>query len=153
VRLIENEGWKDTTNVRSLCLGLRATTSDNVLVINGDLFFGEYIFTKFDFNSTSVLVTTEFGQSEVGVVDENETAQHFSYGLEKKWSQIAYIKNGDIECLEAFCFQPKNWTKCLFEALNFMILNNVKISTRKTPDFVCDIDNKKDWELVNGKVQ
>ena len=65
---VENENYESTNVLRSIGVGLRASTSDRVLILYGDLVFNEEAIKNLKLDSSSVIVDDSglMGEMEVG---------------------------------------------------------------------------------------
>ena len=86
-----------------------------------------------------------FRKDEVGVTHNINEITNFSYGLNDKWSQIAYITGKELELFEAAAFNEDCEKWFGYEALNFVINNGGKLAHVSTEGSkIVEVDSVKD---------
>lgn len=122
-RIVENQLYDKTNNSESLRLAVNNTNKNGVLFIHGDLLFNSETLNV-DYNKSFVLVDTcgQMEKKEVGLTIENGAATIFSYGLECKWCQIAYITGKELRIARQMFLKFEDQHKKL---LSFEILNKI----------------------------
>ncbi len=119
---IENERYEETNVVRSIGMGLRATSTDHVIIIYGDLVFNEYALA-FPLNESLMVIDSneEMSSKEVGCVVQDGHIEYLAYGLPKKWAQIILLTGHELQLAKKLCWD-KNNVKCYgFEIINRII--------------------------------
>jgi choline kinase len=149
--LIENERF-DTTNVaRSIGMGLRASTTDHVIIIYGDLVFNKFAL-KFPIGQESlVVIDTNFKPSEeyVGCTINNGYVEHMFFGLPKKWAQVMMLTGRELELAKQICWSVKGHSLFGFEVINAIIKKGGKIRAVQPYKIQSiDIDSVKDIVLA-----
>jgi choline kinase len=93
VKVVENEHYEDTNVVRSIDIGMRVADSDNILIIYGDLVFNTAAIATMTGTGSAVLMDSKrnMRDDEVGGTVINGYINTFSYGIKRKWAQIAYL--------------------------------------------------------------
>jgi hypothetical protein len=91
VRLVENEKFEETDYARSVLLGIRATTSQSVFVVDGSSMFDKKIFIP---HTGSYILVEELG--EAGAVVQDGNCIHFSYGVDPKLGKLIYLCEADV---------------------------------------------------------
>lgn len=147
---IENENYGITNVSRSIGMGLRASVSDNVLIIYGDLVFNKEALMSLDYNISCMSVSRDsyMGDNEVGcIVNNRGNLENMMYDLPLKWNQILYLKGNDLDRFKKIVWDKKNQRLFGFEAINKLINRGARIKCIENPDvLVTDIDTSKDLE-------
>jgi choline kinase len=147
---IENEKYKETNVVRSIAMGLRAISTNRVLIIYGDLVF----------NSTTLRVPLEhysllwaapniMTEDEVGCVVADGFVEHMIYELPNKWAQIMYLTGNELQTFKEMVFNPANSNKFGFEIINETINKHGKFKAVSPKNMkINDVDTSKDIAIV-----
>lgn len=157
VRAVESELHETTNVARSLDLGLRATVNQRVLIIYGDLVYNEETLRGLPLRTSCVLVdegAAQMGEFEVGVTVVDGRVTQFSYGLEQKWAQIAFLTGAELQSFRRLVRDPDRRRYFGFEVLNDLLEKGgqlVAISLPKTAQ-LAEIDTVADLERAT-KVQ
>ena len=148
---IENERYETTNVIRSLAMGLRASTSRNILIIYGDLVYNQQALTTMKTGVPSVLVGQQLmGHDEVGCIVNNGLINNIGYDLTDKWGQICFLTGRELELFKQFCYDRFNENKFGFEALNYVVSQGGNLRAKRNDKaFVYDIDSIKDLQHVN----
>jgi choline kinase len=145
---VENELYEDTNVARSVAIGLRSIPNCNrLLLINGDLVFSENTIDSIDYNRSSVLVSDDcMSDSEVGcIVNSRGNLENMMYDLPKKWSQIAYFQDKELEMLRSIVCNRKNRKMFMFEIINKIIEEGGLFKCVEDPSIrIVDVDTSKD---------
>ena len=147
---IQNPYYEDTNVVYSIGLGLRAATTDNVIILYGDLVFNyEALRVPFDHESALIVCDT-MKADEVGCVINNGMIHQVFYGLPNKWAQISYFTGSALAALRKQAWDIGNKKCFAFEIINNMLDKNIPIRalTPKNAHAI-DIDTSKDIERAN----
>jgi CTP:phosphocholine cytidylyltransferase-like protein len=148
---VENERFESTNVTRSLSLGLRAATTDNVVIVYGDLVFNS---AALDFPlDKSCLLIDESGtmDSEIGTNIDNNLVELLLYGLNNKWGQICFVRGKELELMKSIVWNRDNENKFGFEILNEIIDRNGSFRSYKNPEAkMLDIDSGKDLERTKS---
>jgi len=119
--VIENERYLTTNVVRSLSIGLRATTGKHVLIVDGDLVFNYYALNcNFD-ESCMIIDNGTMSSDGVGCIVQNDYVENMSYDLDNKWGQIVYLTGKELDLFKCFCWDSNNEKKFGYEGLNEVI--------------------------------
>jgi choline kinase len=124
-RIVENQLFDSTNNSESLRLAVNNTHRKGILFVHGDLLFNAEALNM-DYTKSFVVVDTkgQMEKKEVGVtIEDNGIASIFSYGLECKWGQIAYITGKELRIARQIFskFEPQHKKMLSFEILNKII--------------------------------
>ena len=147
VRIVENSSFEETNIVESIRLGINAAANKKLLIVYGDLIFNVYSIRDLTNNGTCVIIDSKsrFKDDEVGVTIVKDKVTTFAYGLEKKWSQIAYFEGEDFDMLKKLCSNKKRSRLYPFEIFNMMIESGVKIKAVEPKRMtIKEIDSLKD---------
>jgi len=147
VRIVENLSFEETNIVESIRLGINACANKKLLIIYGDLIFNVYSIRDVTNNGTCVIIDSKsrFKDDEVGVTIVKDKVTTFAYGLEKKWSQIAYFEGEDFDMLKKLCSNKKRSRLYPFEIFNMMIESGVTIKAVEPKRMtIKEIDSLKD---------
>lgn len=145
-RIVENQLFESTNNSESLRLALNNTHSQGVLFIHGDLLFNSETF-MLDYSQSFVIIDTkgQMEKKEVGLtVENNGTASIFSYGLECKWAQIAFITGKELHIAKQIFlkFEQRHKKMLSFEVLNKIIENGGAFKCHEPEHMrILEIDN------------
>ena len=91
-----------------------------------------------------------FRKNEVGVAYNGSEVTNFSYGLNDKWGQVAYITGKELELFERVAFNQDHERWFGYEALNFIINNGGKlIPIAQDGAKVVEVDSVKDIEQAS----
>lgn len=127
IRLITNDRYAETGPVYSLKLAMRATLTNSVLVVAGDLFFThEDLFCSSD----SYITEADMGKEKVGLI-AGEKLSHMEYGLPRKFGQIAYFNQDDTNKLRKLLGEIDVEKKYLFEIINCLVQRGSNICVKK----------------------
>lgn len=152
IRIIENQLYETTNSSESLRLAINNTNKNGVLFMHGDLLFNVETLNSISYNKSFVLIDNKkmFDVSEVGVtIGANKKASIFSYGLNTKWCQIAFITGKELKIAKAIFNKFENHDKkmLLFELLNKMINLGASFDCIEPTNMkILEIDRIKDIE-------
>lgn len=153
VNIIENKNWEHSNVVSSIHLGLKESSSDNVLIIYGDLVFNAWAL-KAPFGTYSMLLIDKFGlmkPEEVGCVCVNNFVVSMMYDLSNKWAQIGYFTGNELDIFCDLCSKAENENKFGFEMINTTInLGGAFVPYSPPRMKITDIDSSKDLNKVSA---
>lgn len=150
IRIIENQLYLNTNTSESLRLAFNNTNKNGFLFMHGDLLFNQSTLQGLDYSKSFIIVDTmkRMGSKEVGVtISPNKKASIFSYGLETKWCQIAYITGKELKIARNIFnrFEEHNKKMLSFEVLNRMIEVGASFCCYEPIDMeIIEIDRIKD---------
>lgn len=147
VRVVENERYEDTSVVRSITMGLRATTSPHCLVLYGDLVFNRATIASLPVNRSSVVVDSkgQLPSTEVGITTDDGLAVHFDYGLTSKWCSIAMLYGRELSLFKHLGGGRERQKLMGWELLNLIIDRGGELHAHEDPKMeVVEIDSGKD---------
>jgi|TARA_R100000353_G_scaffold174726_1_gene143316 choline kinase len=144
---IENENYENTNVVRSIGLGLRAATSENVLVIYGDLVFNEETIKNLKPQCSSLIIdnSSTMKDDEVGCNISNNYVEQMLPDIENKWAQIAFLIGDELEMFKKICWNRDKSHYFGFEAMNEIIEKGGKFKSLSPQGMkITDVDSSKD---------
>lgn len=146
---VENTDYKTTNIVRSIGLGLRAATTDNVVIIHGDLVFNkECLKAPYDLDSFAI-ISQSLKTDEVGCTIEKGIIEHIFYDLPQHWSQIVYLTGRELNMFRKLVWNKDNSHMYHFEILNELIDKGGKLKAIAPKGAVSvDVDTSKDILLA-----
>jgi choline kinase len=153
---IENERYEETNICRSIGMGLRAATTNRVLIINGDLVFNSAALNvKFNQGSALLIDTSHtMTPNEVGCTVTNKYVDQVLYELEHPWSQISFFVGKELEMLKQMTWEPENERLYTFEIINRIIDMGGKFKAMMPPGIRSnDIDTSKDIAIAQDIVK
>ena len=120
---IENERYEDTNVCRSIGMGLRAATTNRVLIIYGDLVFNSATLdVKFNKGSSVIIDSSNtMTNNEVGCRITNGYVDQILYELPHRWAQISFFVDKELEMLKQITWNPDHERLYGFEAINKII--------------------------------
>lgn len=154
---VENERFDETNVARSLAIGLRAATTDKILVVYGDLLFNSAALSL-DTKESSVVISTDASgdgffnkDNDVGCnINSNGLVEHFSFDLPNKWCQVAYLTGAELHLLESIVWHKGRERLFGFEIMNMILDKGGSIRAVTPKDMkICDIDCLRDLENKN----
>ncbi|GAJ20352.1 unnamed protein product, partial [marine sediment metagenome] len=150
---IENERYEETNVCRSIGMGLRAATTNRVLIIYGDLVFNAAALNiKFNKGSSLIIDSSNtMTDNEVGCTISNGLVEQVLYELPHRWSQISFFVDKELEMLKQITWNPDNERLYGFEAINQIIDGGGQFRAIM-PDGICvnDIDSSKDIPIAQS---
>lgn len=150
---IENERYEDTNVCRSIGIGLRAATTNRVLIIYGDLVFNaQALNVKFNKGSSLIIDSSNtMTHNEVGCTITDSFVDQVLYELPNRWSQIAFFVDDELEMLKQITWNPDNERLYGFEAINQIIDAGGKFRAIYPEGIkVNDIDTSKDIPIAQS---
>jgi hypothetical protein len=124
VHVLENPAYAETGTAKSVGIGLRASTDDLALVIEGNVLLGNETLKCFDQikrKPESCILSGELIRGEVGVYSEGGYVKNMFYGLKSSWLKIVLLTRADIVRYNAIAHLPANKTLLSHEVLNQMV--------------------------------
>lgn len=123
-RIVENQLFDSTRDGESIRLALNNIHHEDILIINGNIFFNKP--TIDSIGKTSSLIYESNGQlpsTEVGMTVVNNEITMLEFGLDKKFTDICFLSRENTDKLYEIVCNPKNSKLFLFELINKMIDN------------------------------
>ena len=149
VLVIENDKYETTASTRSAFMGVRACSKNNILIINGDIFFNEKIFDICT-NESSILINSNklISDSKIGVIVDSGYLSCFNFDINVKWGQAVYLYENDIDLFQKICYDTKQEV-IISEILETMVNKKVSIKTIEPANIeLVEIDSYKDLERI-----
>ena len=145
---VQNERFEETNVVRSIEIGINASTSENILIMYGDLVFEEGILNSLDTSETTMLVganSQHHDTRSVGCVIVKNNVESACWKIPNKWSQILYIHENRLAQFKT-CLGNEKWFG--FESINEMINKFGPIKAQVHKQLCLDIDSAKDLDKI-----
>lgn len=150
---IENERYNTTNVVRSIGIGLRASITNRVMIIYGDLICNKETFNIVLDNESLLFVdkSNTMTENEVGCMIVDDIVEHLIYDLPQKWAQIIYITGKELKIFKDIAYNPANENWLGFEAINAVIDKGGKFKVASPKNMKAnDIDISKDILIAQG---
>jgi len=152
---VENENYETSNVIRSIGMGLRAATSDKVLIIYGDLVFNEETISNLRLEKSSVVIdeSETMGKEEVGCnIDDGSIAQMLP-DIPNKWGQISFFVEKELSLLKKVSWDRNKSHYFGFEAINEIIDRGGEFkATSPVGAKIIDIDSSKDLMIAKKVV-
>lgn len=149
---IENERYEETNVARSIGIGLRAATTERVIIIYGDLVFNQALLSETNFRNQSTLIVDSSNlmkDEEIGCYSSDNQLINMDWSVNEKWAQIMYVTGRELKLLKNITWNKENERFFGFECINEIINNHGKFLIHKPKDGkITDIDISKDLEKV-----
>lgn len=150
ISIVQNERYEETNVIRSIGLGLNASTGNKVVIIYGDLYFDPSVLKNFYHSKSAVLIDgrRNMGEGEVGCTIYDKQLENMTWNLPNKWAQIALFQNYELDLLREIANDMDRERWFGFEAINSIIDDGGIFYTQTTRRFVQDIDSTQDLYRV-----
>ena len=151
VRFICNPLHETTNVLYSIGLAMQAIISNEVIIVYGDLIFNEAAIANLRGSSKVVIDNKGFlKKREVGAITQNKKVTNFSFGLEEKWGQIAYLTGNELDLFKEISIKKETSNWFGYEGLNYVLDKGGKIQCM-TPSLMklFEIDVAKDLEKIS----
>lgn len=149
IRIVENYNYKTASIVESLRLGINNSVNDNLLIVYGDLIFNAGCLNDITKHGSSMIIDTKgkFDDEEIGVTVVDKMVTRFAYGLETKWSHIAYLEGEEFEMFNELCQNKANNKMYPFELFNTVLTDGGSFRSVEPKGInIKEIDSLKDME-------
>jgi choline kinase len=153
VRVVENDAYEDTNVARSLALGLRSSRCKRALVVYGDLVFSKATLDGLDQGRSCVVVDTrgQMREFEVGCTVVGGKVTHFSYGLDTKWAQVAYLAGRELGLFRRLVGGRDRRRHFGFEVLNEVLEHGGELRAVEPVGMkIVEVDTSKDIEQARS---
>lgn len=131
-------------------MGLRICLSSNILVVHGDILFDKSCLDFSTYSAITVDNHKRIRDTKVGLTkDGDKNLIALDYGLQNKWSQIAFFTGKELELLRKTIKERNKDSLCTFEIINHIVNKGGKFrcidldakSTIKEFDSISEINN------------
>lgn len=150
IKVVESELFAQYNIARSVSLGLRITSHENVLILNGNLVFNKEAISRFP--TESYVVCDSFGQfkqEEIGCTVIDKYVSCFAYGLPTKWAQILFLTGRELNLFWELGERPESRKLYTFEVLNKMIEQGAHLRAVEPKDMkIVEVETNKDVEIA-----
>lgn len=122
-RFVENSNYETTGEYEQLRLGLNNIDNDNVLVINGSLYFNHGSIRNTLTDHSYVTINNNAGAKlDVGTTHIDYDLSILSYGLESNfWSEMAFFTGRELALLRNVVLDRDKNKFLFFEAINAVV--------------------------------
>jgi len=150
---IENERYNETNVLRSIGMGLRATSNENVIIVYGDLVFNKNVL-EFPIDHSCVVYSNEIAQqsdNEVGCTVNDHELEHMYYGLPNKWIGMVYLQGKELKIFKSIAFDKQKEKLYGWEGINYVMEHEGRFGAFcPNGSRSIDIDTSKDLERIRG---
>lgn len=145
-RFVENILYNESNNGESLRLAVNNSLSSSIIFMHGDILFHPSIIDDFVYKESFVISTLGLEEREVGLTSTDGYINSFSYGLDKKWGQMAYLNPEDSEIFRKLVIKNDFNAKYMltFEVLNKLIEAGIRFKE-------IEVERKKIKEIDTAK--
>ena len=157
IRIVENQLFDETNCCETLRLCLNNTTSDSMLVCNGDLLLYPEIVKVI--RDLPYVLTQKKGKKkstlEVGTVcDENFMVTNMSFGLPNLWTEIFHLNSKEcINTMRKIVSSDNFKNRLIFEALNSFNETKHSLTQITSAEKVVKINNVQTYHQVRDKYE
>jgi choline kinase len=154
IRIVENQLHESTNNSESLRLAFNASITSNFMFLHGDLVFNRDLLAEMDYSQSFVISDSQgmIKKNEVGLTEVNGELSVLSYGLERKWCQIAFFTGRELDLLKNIFnkFNDTNKKMLSFELINQIVSCGGKFKCFEPKSMkILEIDTIKDAKNEN----
>ena len=151
VRIIKNNDYEDNNVARSIFLGLQSCINQHALLIYGDLVFNSSTIRNLVGRGSKIVVDSreKIKAEEVGVLFGKEEVMHFSYAMDTKWCQIAYLAPKEMKMFEEISSSPDCDKWFGYEIMNEIIDGGGSFSAVEPSGMkIAEIDSPRDLKIA-----
>lgn len=148
IRIVENQIFHLCNSCEGIRIALNNTFNDNVLILDGNLLFSKKTLCSLDLSASCAFIEKYPSDNlEIGInVNENNEAQHFSFGAYKTWSEILFLRGYEpIDQIRKFLHHQDSKKKFIFEAINDLLKNKHGIQCIENKYPIHKINNIKTY--------
>lgn len=151
IRIVENQLFNACNSCEGLRLSINNTFNDKILIIDGSLLVNKKTLSLINTHQTCAIVEKNPSENlEIGInINQQNIAEHFSFGAYKTWSEIIYLYGADvINNLRKFLHNHDSKKKFIFEAMNDLLKNNNNIFCIENKFPIFKINNIKTYHSI-----
>jgi len=148
---VENESYEDTNVLRSISMGLRASTCDKVMILYGDLVFNPETIKNLKLDSSCLVVDSShtMNEDEVGCNISNHYVEQMLPDIENKWAQIAFLIGEELSLFKKVAWDKDKSHYFGFEAMNEVIGKGGRFKSVSPSGMkITDVDSSKDLSVA-----
>jgi len=153
VRIVHNFEYEDTNVGHSLYLGVQATSTEKCLIVYGDLIFNTSAIKDLYGRDSKIVIdeNDKTRQEEVGVMHYDGEVTNFSYAIEDKWCQIAYLSGKELRLFESISGHEDKSKWFGYEILNEVINQGGKLQPHMPSGLrIHEVDSPKDVKRIRS---
>lgn len=153
IKTIYNNNYENTNVIQSINLGLQECSTENVVILYGDLIFNKpSLNVPFDHESAVVIIDS-MKSEEIGCNIDNQYIEQMFYSIGNKWGQITFLQGQELQLMKEFAANQDNYQCFGFEAINYIIAQGGKIrsfhpNNAKAIDIDTSLDLKKIKDVI-----
>ena len=147
---IENENYEKTNVLRSIGMGLRAATSDRVLIVYGDLVFNNEAIKNLKLENSCIAIEQSYmSDEEVGCNISDGFVEQLLPDIPNKWAQIMFLMDKELDIFRKVSWDKNKSQYFGFEAINETIEKGGRFKSC-TPNKakITDVDSSKDLNMA-----
>jgi len=151
VKIIRNADYENNNVARSIFLGLQSCISQHTLLVYGDLVFNSPTIRNIIGERSKVVVDSrkKIKDAEVGVLFGKEEVTNFSYTIDTKWCQIAYLATKEMKMFEEISSNPDYDRWFGYEIMNKIIDDGGSfLPTEPSGMKIAEIDSPRDLKFA-----
>ena len=149
IHAVENQLYEETNDLEQVRLCLNVCTKNNIIIINGDIIFNNIALDKLTKHGSSVVVSKDMGENEIGVTVVDDRVTIFAYDLPLKWCNIVYLTGKELVTFKKICKDRDRGKWYVFEALNQIVEKGGKIHVSHPKHMELNrIEKLKDWKAL-----
>lgn len=147
---IENESYEKTNVLRSIGMGLRAATSERVLIVYGDLVFNDEAIKNLKLENSCIAIEQSYmADEEVGCNISDGFVEQLLPDIPNKWAQIMFLMDKELDIFRKISWDRNKSQYFGFEAINETIEKGGRFKSC-TPNKakITDVDSSKDLNMA-----
>jgi hypothetical protein len=151
IRIVENQLFNSCNSCESVRISINNTINNKIIICDGSLLINKRTFSSLDTSKNCAIIEKDASENlEIGInINQENKAQHFSFGAYRTWSEIICINGSDIvETLRRFLISHDNKKKFIFEAINELIKNKYEILCIENKYPIFKINNIKTYHNI-----
>jgi len=151
IRIVENQCFNSCNSCESVRISINNTMNNKIVICDGNLLINKKTLLSLDIaKNCAVIEKGSIENLEIGInVNEENKAQHFSFGAYRTWSEILFINGHEIiETLRKFLMAQDSKKKFIFEAVNELIKDNYDILCIENKFPIFKINNIKTYHNI-----
>jgi choline kinase len=141
--LIENECHTLGNVVRSISMGLRQCSYDNVIMIHGDILFDEKFIASLSIQRSSIVVD-RYSKQEIGVNILNGNVESWGFGLPNRWMKVVHLHQKELDVFRKQVFDRNKSNLFTYEILSNITNSGGNFVPTKSDGLIIEMENYLD---------